>query len=187
PRHWGYLGNHSSEQAVHTAACLSWDAFLPLLAMATFTMSWYPLVEADQETHWVKVLEMEGCMHPGWLEQLQCSYIANFSIQRLGTFVHHAKLHGHKVLIQLALHTNVPLWISWGEVLHALKLEPNHILRHYFPNVQDVLIAQARSIGLHQPSAPMLQFHCPKVGDSIPEKPGRSISIDRQSDINSSP
>jgi hypothetical protein len=136
PRDCGYMSRHREPDFVYHCAYKSRDAFVALSAVCSFAIA--NLMDKNDhlrdEAFWVKECRLQG-VHPQWLEDLQRSFICNFTPGfRVGAYV-----NGY--LSTWASHFptfktgNVPLLIWWGHDPHPVR---DVLMKSYIPREGEV-------------------------------------------------
>jgi hypothetical protein len=104
PTHYGYLRPHRSEIVAQKCAMRACDAFAPLMAMCSLSLSFFhgATNPHDADPVWVKNILKSGCIHPEWIQQFRSSPIADFSgrYSRVGL-----------ITDVIAPHARVPVWL----------------------------------------------------------------------------
>jgi len=122
PRSFGFAACHPTQGAARRAALKSRDAFVPLMALCSFAIS-YHIQPFDITNHrnpsaqspsWARLLVDKCGAHPQWADNLQKSCVADFSIQRVGVLVNPYYWKYQNSIVPM-LNCNVPVWIYWSK------------------------------------------------------------------------
>jgi hypothetical protein len=117
PYEFGYRGAHKTANDAIRAAYTSRNAFVILSSYVSFTialdMAIYPM-EEGMAPSWLAYAETELGMDPVWLNELNDSFVCNFTPGfRPGAYVH-ASISTYKQAFVAFAVANVPLYICWG-------------------------------------------------------------------------
>jgi hypothetical protein len=151
PRDCGYMSKHREPDFVYHCAYKSRDAFVALSTVCSFAIA--NLMDKHDhlrdEALWVKECRLQG-VHPQWLEDLQRSFICNFTPGfRVGAYV-----NGY--LSTWASHFpafktgSVPLLIWWGHEPYPIR---DVLMKGYLPTGEEVEKAKFayRTLPIPQP------------------------------------
>jgi hypothetical protein len=145
PSECGYASTHKEERFVRHCAYKSREAFVGLSAFCSFVIA-NNMDERDrmrEEPSWSASCRLKKGVHPQWLQDLQQSFVCNFSPGfRVGAYVNGYLSTWAKAFPAFQI-ANVPLWIWWG-------LEPSIprdkiVMKLYLPTVQEVNQAKLMS------------------------------------------
>ncbi|KZP28160.1 hypothetical protein FIBSPDRAFT_886031 [Athelia psychrophila] len=116
---------------------LACDAFMPLMAICSFTIT---MTQNFRDTNppWARRLLDIG-VHPSFVQELKVLQIADFDVDRIGTFV--KENCGMQPYIDRYLSANVPVWFVW----HSKTSFIHHKTRIYCPTDAQVVIARQSS------------------------------------------
>jgi hypothetical protein len=153
PRDCGYMSNHREPRFVYHCAYKSRDAFIALSTICSFAIA--SLIDKHDhlrdEANWVKECRLQG-VHPQWLEDLQRSFVCNFTPGfRVGAYVN-GYLSTWAKLFPAFKTGNVPLLIWWGHNPHPI-FDPVY-MKHYLPRAEEVERAKRayQALPIPQPS-----------------------------------
>jgi hypothetical protein len=117
------------------------DAFVPLMALCSFVMSFFHgvVLPPNVELLWVRALWRTTNLHPEWLQMFQNSPILDFSgrYPRIGTVVD-VSTWRYLHLIRATANAGVPVWFWWGPLSPPMKCSPDPVLDVYFPTRDQV-------------------------------------------------
>jgi hypothetical protein len=131
---FGYPRLHVHETTARKCALMSQDAFLPLMAMCSFAISFHPShpdqpISADPP--WVDILINKAKIHLEWVNQVKSSFIGDLSgnIARVGVVVN-AQICKWTNTIQPLIRANVSVWVFWSSINQPLQQSPASSVCH---------------------------------------------------------
>jgi hypothetical protein len=149
PSIFGYGRVWESESTARHKAILSRDAFLPLLAMCSWSIAMHLPRNGHYQTDpkWIQLLVQEKHMVVEWVNNLHQFMVEDFEIERIGAvFNPHLDSNWHNGITQMT-KTGVPVWINWGknplqqsqnrvaDLAYAPSLEQLREARHTFSGI----------------------------------------------------
>ncbi|KZP03295.1 hypothetical protein FIBSPDRAFT_969135 [Athelia psychrophila] len=134
---YNYQCGHLGVEKFKKSIMLARDAFMPLMAICSFTIT---MTQNFRDTNppWARRLLDIG-VHPSFVQELKVSQIADFDVDRIGTFV--KENCGMQPYIDRYLSANVPVWFVW----HSKTSFIHHKTRIYCPTDAQVVIARQSS------------------------------------------
>lgn len=137
PTSCGYLNNHAEERFARHCAIKSRDAFVPLMALCSWSIALVGNSMAmNKVPRWVDMLQANPTVLPSWIEDLAHSMIADFTIRRTGSFMECTDEEVKRVIGPM-LRANVPIWIFWGD-LSKPTMSYDRSLERYRPTTTQV-------------------------------------------------
>lgn len=138
PSDCGYSRSHAETRFVRHCAYKSREAFMVLSTFCSFAIA-NNMEEADRvrsQPMWVHECQTAKRVHPQWLQDLQDSFVCNFSPGfRVGAYVNGYLSTWAKAFPAFKV-ANVPLWIWWGEV--PCTLRDQVVMEKYKPRLAEV-------------------------------------------------
>jgi hypothetical protein len=112
------------------------DAFIPLMALCSFAISYIPCFTTENPP-WIEKLVEVG-IHPEWVQSLKTSQLVDFSAnnKRVGVIVQPQCVWLY--LVPNMVRANVPLWFLWDSP-EAISKSPVYT---YLPTFEEVREAQ---------------------------------------------
>lgn len=138
PSSFGYLRPHRTIRTARKCAKKSRDAFLPLMAMASYTCAITLKDRLADDPPWVKIL-VDHRMHPEWVELARRSPIGDFSdnVTRAGVIIDVSTCKWIRDAPRY-IRANVPVWFRWSRIHLPLQAAPHQHLQKYFPTREQV-------------------------------------------------
>ena len=116
PRDYGYNREHKTVHGAQKSAELARDAFLPLMALCAYSMSYMDGIVpgSDDVWHWELALQEAGANIDS-VKEYKESELVNFSkdYPRAGVFIRN-DFWQFKNLVPRFERNNVPVWVWWG-------------------------------------------------------------------------
>lgn len=170
PSSCGYLNKHVEERFARRCAMNSRDAFVPLMALCSWSISLVGAsLTANKAPQWVDMLQANPTVVPSWIEDLQHSMIADFNIHRFGSFMDVTD-EDVKRIIGPMLRADVPIWFYWGTASKPV-MSYDRALEKYRPTHAQV---DAAMIPLLQNLTVAPTVSLPKGSRQIPGEEWRS-------------
>ena len=145
PSDCGYSRSHAEPRFVRRCAYKSREAFIILTTFCSFAIA-NNIEEADRMRSppmWVLECQIAKRVHPQWLQDLQDSFVCNFSPGfRVGAYVNGYLSTWAKAFPAFKV-ANVPLWIWWGEVPYTVRDQV--VMEKYKPRLAEVNQAKLMS------------------------------------------
>lgn len=165
PWECGYRNAHASRDAALRCAIRAQQAFLPLSAVATFSISLYMDDSGGVENAYTMLRRKSTYkVHPAWWDLLTCSYVCNFSPNfRVGGFMnpYQSQWMGHVTKFTQA---RISIWILWGHNYHLVTDNDRRVTPadrsayHYYPPRTVIEEAKARSIASDSVILPVYRY-----------------------------
>ena len=184
PSSCGYRNRHMEENFARRCAMKSRDAFIPLMALCSWSIS--RVGDSQTANHvplWADLLLREDPnIQLSWIEDLRHSMIGNFKIPRFGSFVNAGIIDPDvKYVFAPMLRADVPIWIYWGTVSEPIGAYHPDLSKYRptMPQIQAAMIPPRHTIS-NPPSIGL-----PKESSIIPPHPSilaaKSIHLPRGS------
>ncbi|HEV7738262.1 MAG TPA: hypothetical protein VGO47_12935 [Chlamydiales bacterium] len=153
PFQYDYNFSTPDEKFARKRALTIRDAFYVLAALCSLMVSQYPLHAnrwiSGPEPTWTDLLLLKN-VHPDWVEELRQSFVADFTLPRVGSLVD-VRTCQWRNLIPGMLAAGVPLWLYWGTVDNLTTVD-NAFTNRYRPSLVEIRLALTKHDG---PSYPM--------------------------------
>ena len=145
PSSWGYRNRHTEEVFARRCAMKSRDAFVPLMALCSWSISLIEVTaSADKYPRWVSLLRREDqSLQLSWTEDLMHSIVADFSIPRFGSFMDVTVDEDTMSIITPMFRSNVPVWFYWGTVSNPI-MSYDRKLEKYRPKKAQIEAAKMK-------------------------------------------
>ncbi|KAF7978401.1 hypothetical protein HWV62_803 [Athelia sp. TMB] len=159
PSEYNYREGHAGLDKFIKSIMLARDAFLPLMALCSFAIAMTAGFRQDNPL-WTQRLVQRGC-HTSFVEELEKSQVADFSVERIGVFIQNT---WHvQPYVDRFIAANVPVWFVW----HSKSTFTHHQTKIFCPSEADVNRAKA-SPHPHLSEAPSLPI---STIETIPDAP----------------
>jgi hypothetical protein len=135
PKTFGYDRVHQTYCSVQSAVRKSRDAFLALMGMCSFLITFF---QDNVPQHGVDIFRWESILQQAkfsvdYIKAVKASELTNFrsDYSRVGVFIQHFDPH-FQHFVSLYIKYNVPVWIHWGNVNNGA---PQHtgVLTRFLP------------------------------------------------------
>ena len=145
PSACGYRNRHTEEVFARRCAMKSRDAFVPLMALCSWSISLVGVAEsADKDPRWVSLLRRDNqSLQLSWIEDLTNSIIADFNIPRIGSFMDVTVDEDTMRIITPMFQSNVPIWFYWGTISHPI-MSYDRKLEKYRPKKAQIEAANVK-------------------------------------------
>jgi hypothetical protein len=122
PSACGYHNRHMEEVFMRRCTMKSRDAFVPLMALCSWSFSLIGVaVSADKYPRWVSLLRQEDqSLQLSWIENLTNSIVADFSIPRISLFMDVTVNEDTMSIITPMFQSNISIWFYWGSISHPI-------------------------------------------------------------------
>src|ERR1700722_1053446 len=158
PTQYGYEFHYSKRYHARIVALRSRDAFIPMMAAASFGLMLMHEAQARNPAfNWREAVLNLTSIHHQWLADLEASTVGDFSIPRVGGMY---DMHQFKFgwLLPSFARMNMPLYLYWGTINNLPLIVVEDVTKlHVVPSRQDVIDLQALAF----PSLPPSEVHSP--------------------------
>jgi hypothetical protein len=138
-----FMRFHETKQKARRALQWSLNAFVPLIAMATWAIL-QPISEGrgtPSRPFWASILVDEHGMHPEYVESLRTSIVGDLTVERVGCILD-PFVFTWLGQVPRMVAANAPVWIFWGKAGFSAPTKDSRIADEYRPSLAEVEAAR---------------------------------------------